>query len=73
MKDVGSGSGYLTSCLARLSGDDGKVIGLETIKELVEIATENINLDDPTLLKSGKIVLKRMVFVFNIWNCINCF
>ncbi|KAJ1734502.1 hypothetical protein LPJ61_001038 [Coemansia biformis] len=34
--DVGSGSGYLTACMAAMVGADGCVIGIDHIPELVE-------------------------------------
>ncbi|XP_077321017.1 protein-L-isoaspartate(D-aspartate) O-methyltransferase-like isoform X4 [Lithobates pipiens] len=53
--DVGSGSGYLTACFARMVGPTGKVIGIDHIDQLVHDATENVKKDDPTLLSSGRI------------------
>ncbi|RUS13633.1 protein-L-isoaspartate O-methyltransferase-like protein [Endogone sp. FLAS-F59071] len=53
--DVGSGSGYLTSCMAEMVGPDGKVVGLEHIPELVSIAEDNVRRDQPDLLDSGKV------------------
>ncbi|XP_072284341.1 protein-L-isoaspartate(D-aspartate) O-methyltransferase isoform X2 [Pyxicephalus adspersus] len=53
--DVGSGSGYLTACFARMVGPTGKVIGIEHIDQLVHDSTENVKKDDPTLLSSGRI------------------
>ncbi|CAF3367655.1 unnamed protein product [Rotaria sp. Silwood1] len=53
--DVGSGSGYLTTCIARLIQPGGKAIGIEHIPELVELSIKNISknarslLDDKTL------------------------
>jgi len=53
--DVGSGSGYLTACMARLVQPGGKVIGVEHIPQLVDISLKNISkngcslLDDQTL------------------------
>lgn len=43
--DVGSGSGYLTACMAKLVSKDGrggKVVGIEHIPELVERSKTNI-------------------------------
>ena len=40
--DVGSGSGYLTACMALMVGEDGKVIGVDHIKELVDWSGDNI-------------------------------
>uniref|UniRef100_A0AAY4BZI6 Protein-L-isoaspartate O-methyltransferase n=1 Tax=Denticeps clupeoides TaxID=299321 RepID=A0AAY4BZI6_9TELE len=51
--DVGSGSGYLTACFARMVGPTGKVIGIEHIDELVQDSVRNIQTDDPELLNSG--------------------
>ena len=52
--DVGSGSGYLTSCLARMT-PNGKAFGIEHIDELVKFSIENANNDDINLIKSGKV------------------
>ena len=54
--DVGSGSGYLTSIFAHLVGKTGKVIGVDHIPQLVELATNNVQKDNPDLLKSGNMV-----------------
>ena len=40
--DIGSGSGYLTAVLANLVGEQGKVVGLDHIQGLVDIATKNL-------------------------------
>jgi len=56
--DVGSGSGYLCSCLSRMIGNTGKVIGIDVIPELVDWSVENVKKDDPDLLTSGRIALK---------------
>lgn len=58
--DVGSGSGYLTACLGHLVGDQGKVIGIDRIPELVEWGTNNIRKDSPQLLE------KRVVEIRNV-------
>jgi len=55
--DVGSGSGYLTACMSLMVAPNGKAYGVEHIKELTEIATKNINKDQPGLLESGRVVL----------------
>jgi len=39
--DVGSGSGWTTALLAHLVGQNGYVIGVERIAELVEVGREN--------------------------------
>jgi protein-L-isoaspartate(D-aspartate) O-methyltransferase len=61
--DVGSGSGYLTSCFARYhiakfgKSTSGYVVGIEKVPELVEKSVKNIKKDDASLLESGKIVI----------------
>ncbi|EHB10444.1 Protein-L-isoaspartate(D-aspartate) O-methyltransferase [Heterocephalus glaber] len=55
--DVGSGSGILTACFARMVGCNGKVIGIDHIKELVDDSINNVRKDDPTLLSSGRVQL----------------
>ncbi|KAM4690381.1 protein-L-isoaspartate(D-aspartate) O-methyltransferase-like isoform 2-T2 [Rhinophrynus dorsalis] len=53
--DVGSGSGYLTACFARMVGLTGKVVGIEHIDHLIQDSIQNVKRDDPTLLSSGRI------------------
>ncbi|XP_067900617.1 protein-L-isoaspartate(D-aspartate) O-methyltransferase isoform X1 [Heterodontus francisci] len=53
--DVGSGSGILTSCFARMVGASGRVVGIDHIKELVNDSINNVKKDDPSLLSSGRI------------------
>ncbi|XP_056402829.1 protein-L-isoaspartate(D-aspartate) O-methyltransferase-like isoform X3 [Hyla sarda] len=55
--DVGSGSGYLTACFARMVGVTGKVIGVDHIEKLVLDSIQNVNQDDPELLSSGRVKL----------------
>ncbi|KAM3870998.1 l-isoaspartyl protein carboxyl methyltransferase, like [Diretmus argenteus] len=55
--DVGSGSGYLTACFARMVGPSGKVVGIEHIDELVRMSVKNVQSDNPELLSSGRIKL----------------
>ncbi|KAI9276756.1 protein-L-isoaspartate O-methyltransferase [Phascolomyces articulosus] len=40
--DIGSGSGYLTVCMADMVGSEGQVIGIEHIQELVDISNRNV-------------------------------
>lgn len=53
--DVGSGSGYLTVCMAIktnvMENKDSFVLGIERIKELVDFSLENIKVDKPELLE----------------------
>ncbi|XP_041469463.1 protein-L-isoaspartate(D-aspartate) O-methyltransferase-like [Lytechinus variegatus] len=55
--DVGSGSGYLTACMAIMVGSTGKVVGIDHIKELVDKSRKNIEKDNPDLLTSGRMQL----------------
>ena len=57
--DVGSGSGYLTACFGKMVGDSGKVIGVETIPQLVKQSLESLNNDCPELLNTSRIEIKR--------------
>ncbi len=41
--DVGSGSGYLTHCIAELVGEGGRVVGIEHIRELADLGRENMS------------------------------
>ncbi|XP_050450620.1 protein-L-isoaspartate(D-aspartate) O-methyltransferase-like isoform X3 [Cataglyphis hispanica] len=53
--DVGSGSGYLSACMAYMVGSNGCVIGIEHIPELIEISTRNVREDNPHFLKENRI------------------
>ena len=53
--DVGSGSGYLSTCFAYLVGKSGQVIGIDHIKELVDWSYSNIRKNHSDLLKSKRI------------------
>ena len=55
--DVGSGSGYLTACFARMAGPNGKVIGIDHIQELVDWSEKNIRKNHGDLIDSGRIKL----------------
>lgn len=52
--DVGSGSGYLTACFARMI-EHGQVIGVEHQPSLAQLGRENIRRDDASLLDSGRV------------------
>ncbi|XP_050537731.1 protein-L-isoaspartate(D-aspartate) O-methyltransferase isoform X1 [Daktulosphaira vitifoliae] len=56
--DIGSGSGYLTACMAVMLGENGKAIGIDHIPELVEKSIENIANDNPELLNSQRVILE---------------
>eukprot|EP00061_Rhincodon_typus_P017052 g45580.t1 len=55
--DVGSGSGYLTACMAKMVGATGTVVGIDHIQELVEQSVHNVQSDNATLLSSGRLTL----------------
>ena len=55
--DVGSGSGYLTVCFAKMVGPTGKVVGIDHIKELVNWSESNVKKNNGDLLASGQIKL----------------
>jgi len=55
--DVGSGSGYLCAAMAYLVGEKGKVVGIEHIKELVDLSIKNINKHHADLIKSKRIII----------------
>lgn len=57
--DVGSGSGYLTACMAHLVGSQGKAIGIDHIEEIVTDSVKNVNKDKVSLplLQSGQMKL----------------
>ena len=52
--DVGSGSGYLTACMAYMMGE-GKVVGIDHIEELVNLSLDNISKSHSHLLEEGRI------------------
>jgi len=55
--DVGSGSGYLSACMAHMVGPTGKVVGIEHIKELVDLSIKNVRKNHAELLDSGRLTL----------------
>lgn len=65
--DVGSGTGYLTACMAHMVGPRGLVYGIDHIKELVDQSHANIIKDDKELLDSGrvKILSKQLGGLYN--------
>ena len=55
--DVGSGSGYLTTCFAHMVGLTGCVVGIEHIDNLTEQSIKNVKRDNPDLLASERMIL----------------
>jgi protein-L-isoaspartate(D-aspartate) O-methyltransferase len=49
--DVGSGSGYLSACMAYMSAPSGYAVGIDRVRELTVQATVNIRNDNPELLR----------------------
>lgn len=55
--DVGSGSGYLTVCMALMVGETGRAVGIDHIPELVDFSVKNVQNDQPELLSSQRVKL----------------
>jgi len=56
--DVGSGSGYLTACMAHMVGEQGLVVGIDHIAQLVDASVLNIKNDGKEqMLKSGQLTM----------------
>ena len=55
--DVGSGSGFLTVALSKMTNDSGTVVGIDHIPELYEFGMKNIKKNHSELIKKGKIIL----------------
>ncbi|KAF8929980.1 hypothetical protein CPC16_009127 [Podila verticillata] len=53
--DIGSGSGYLTVCMAEMVGPKGHVVGVDHIPELVELAKKNTAKDHAEFLETGRV------------------
>ncbi|KAF9917494.1 hypothetical protein BX616_000800 [Lobosporangium transversale] len=54
--DVGSGSGYLTVCMAQMVGPTGHVVGVDHIPELIEQSKKNTMQDHPEYIEEGRVV-----------------
>ncbi|KAI8971984.1 protein-L-isoaspartate O-methyltransferase [Mycotypha africana] len=55
--DIGSGSGYLSACMAHMVGERGKVVGVEHIKELVEASIRNCRKSHSEWIDNGLLKL----------------
>lgn len=53
--DVGSGSGYLTACMAKFVGEKGCVFGIEHIPNLIILSLECVAKFMPVALANGQI------------------
>lgn len=60
--DIGSGSGYLTTCMAIMLGENGKAVGIDHIPELVEKSIQNVRKDNPQLLNSQRVIFEGKSF-----------
>ena len=54
--DIGSGSGYLTVALSKMTNDTGLVIGVEHIPELYQFGLNNVKKHHAYLLNNKKII-----------------
>jgi len=57
--DIGSGSGYLTACMAHLVRPGGKAIGIEHIQGLVDKSIKNIKKHNKELFDEGLIEIHK--------------
>uniref|UniRef100_A0A0R3RQ76 Protein-L-isoaspartate O-methyltransferase n=1 Tax=Elaeophora elaphi TaxID=1147741 RepID=A0A0R3RQ76_9BILA len=55
--DVGSGSGYLTACMAIMVGKRGKVVGIDHVQALIDDSRRNIKKHHEDLLTDRRIIL----------------
>lgn len=57
--DVGSGSGYLTACMALMVGSSGMAVGIDHIDQLVQMSVANVKKDSnlARLLETGQLKL----------------
>ena len=55
--DIGTGSGFMTACMAQLAPDNAVVYGVDHIKEINDFARRNIMSICPHLFKKKKIQL----------------
>lgn len=53
--DIGSGSGYLTICMALALGEKGKVIGIDCISGFRNMANEIAKSHHPELLENDRV------------------
>ncbi|KAJ1647505.1 hypothetical protein LPJ64_001101 [Coemansia asiatica] len=53
--DVGSGSGYLTACMAAMVGENGRVVGIDHIPELVKASQVALDKHYSQWTESGRI------------------
>lgn len=54
--DVGSGTGFLSACMARMVGKEGRVIGIDHIPEIVASSLDNVKNDEASLLRVMNVI-----------------
>ena len=62
--DVGFGSGYLTVAMSKMMNDKGCVVGIEHMKELYDLGTQNICKHHKDLIDNKKIELIKKILKF---------
>lgn len=53
--DVGCGSGYLSACMAHMVGEEGRVIGLDHIQNLVTLSKNNTEKSNKDLFLNDRL------------------
>ena len=73
--DVGSGSGYLTACFAKMVGPGGSVVGIERLKRLADFALLNITRACPELITRVQVFqvqeVNRTLIINNYNHCLD--
>lgn len=54
--DVGSGSGYLTVALSKMTNDSGIIVGIEHINDLINFGNNNVKKNHSYLMEKGNII-----------------
>ena len=62
--DVGSGSGYLSTCFAYLTGPRGKIFGIDIFPNLIQTSIQSVTDTAPDLLTSGRVTFSGIVREF---------
>lgn len=55
--DIGCGSGYLTACLAVMTGTNGVVVAIDHIPQLVKLTAAGLHRDKPGYIETNRIKL----------------
>ena len=54
--DIGSGSGYLTVALSKMTNDTGLVVGIEHVYQLYNFGLENVKKQNSHLINNENII-----------------